>query len=325
MVSKLMAAVLVHASPVAAASGSRDVPAASPRAITSKLHPYAAKFPVPAKTGNENRDRDNKALFVLSQQLVDHILKHPEHVNDLYTTLQQRITSESDTLGAHSDEVVSNLTTINDIPLDVALTWLSKRSSMPSETIVTAKGHHPTVMDEMIAFETQIPKTLRFPDECSVKPVLLRVLDACGDRAGKRLEEFANDGVTASGKVDFNQFSYRAKLLKDGGLWVKHESTGHEKTIRNSGVTSSHRLTDNSLDHHAACVKPPMPPIKLAVLFSRHKEWPLCTTSFDSRWNNFHRHCQDCSGKLGGSKETSICFCRWFVCCHKAQVGDTAA
>ena len=260
---KFMAAV----APAPGASGSREVPAAQPQVNSSKLHPYAAKFPMPAKTGNENKDRDNKALFVLSQQLVDTILKHPHHVNDLYTTLQQRITSESDTLGAHSDEVVSNLTTTKDIPLDVALTWLSKRSSMPSETIVTAKGHHPTVMDEMVAFEIQISKTLRFPDECSVKPVLLRVLDACGDRAGKRFEEFANDGVTAQGNVDFNKFSDRAKLLKDGGLWVEHESTGHEKTIQNSGVTSSHRLTDNSLDHHAACVKPPMPPIKLAVFF----------------------------------------------------------
>jgi len=254
--------------PAPGASGSREVPAAQPQVNSSKLHPYAAKFPMPAKTGNENKDRDNKALFVLSQQLVDTILKHPHHVNDLYTTLQQRITSESDTLGAHGDEVVSNFTTIKDIPLDIALTWLSKRSSMPSEAIVTANGHHPTVMDEMIAFETQIPKTLRFPDECSVKPVLLRVLDACGDRAGKRLEEFANDGVTAEGKVDFNKFSYRAKLLKDGGLWVKHQSTGHEKTVPNSGVTSSHRLTDNSLDHHAAFVKPPMPPIRLAVFFN---------------------------------------------------------
>ena len=99
---------------------------------------------------------------MLSQQLVDNILKHPHHVNDLYTTLQQRITSESDTLGAHGDDVVSDFTTIKDIPLGIALTWLSKRSSMPSEAIVTAKGHHPTVLDEMIAFEIQSPRHCAF-------------------------------------------------------------------------------------------------------------------------------------------------------------------
>lgn len=51
--------------------------------------------------------------------------------------------------------------------------------------------------------------------------------------------------------------------------------TCHEKTIADSGLTVAHRLIDNCLDHQAAFVKHPMPPIKLSLFFRDTKNGPF--------------------------------------------------
>ena len=76
----------------------------------------------------------------MSQHLVDSILKQPHHVAHLFTTLQKRMSSEVDTLGASGKDIIPDLSTIRDIPVDIAIPWLETRSSMPAEEIATAKG-----------------------------------------------------------------------------------------------------------------------------------------------------------------------------------------
>lgn len=171
---------------------------------------------------------------------------------------------------------MNDLCTNRDIPDDVAIPWLEKHSDMTSAELVAARGKDDKVILDLIAFESQVQTTMQLPEQCAVTPVLFRVLDLCAARAGRRLQRFkTNAGLKDDGKVDFNKLSYRTMLTTNGELVVQHVMTGHEKTIADSGVTVAHRLIDNCLDHQAAFVKHPMPPIKLALFFQETKNGPF--------------------------------------------------
>ena len=115
---------------------------------------------------------------------------------------------------------MNDLCTIRDIPDDVATPWLEKHSDMTSAELVAARGKDDKVILDLIAFVSQIPKAMQLPEQCAVKLVLFRVLEACAARAGRRLQRFKfNDGLKDDGKVDFNKLSYRTllKTLRVGG------------------------------------------------------------------------------------------------------------
>ena len=227
------------------------------------------------KVGDDKIDQDNDALHGLALKVVNALLKDLRHAPALWNTLEQREKAETGQLGADKSDIVGGLCTLKDVPEPFAISWLAKRSDMTSSELVVAKGKNDQVLIDLMSYETQMPKGMQLGENCQIKPVLSRVLDALGDRAGHRLAHFKRDGgLGDQGEVKLSMLSYRTLLKGDGSLWIKHVASDVEKTVEDSGVTKSHRLVDNCLDHAAAFSKPPHPPIKLALSFKQSKDGP---------------------------------------------------
>ena len=208
--------------------------------------------------------------------ILSDLLQDNSHSGALYDLLETRKAAQADSMGASASDRFTDLSTFKSIPKEFQISWVAGRSDMSEEEVVQARARDEDSSAAMMVFGSQLPKTLRFPQEASIKPVMQKILDKASALTGNRLDKFKASGlILADGTADFSQACYKPVFSANRETLTIAHYNGDIVRVQNHGITSEHRLKDNNHDRASAFVRRPQPPIKLHLFFAKEKTGPF--------------------------------------------------
>lgn len=238
------------------------------------LHPYAARLPSVKKTGNTVLDEDTESKIQMLRELVSGCLENLNHVAPLFNKLRER-----QRIGETDDDApFKNVKMLRDLEKDFLLNFVVTRSDLAVHEVLKALERDPMVVQQLLAFETQIPLTLRWREELWSREVTFRFLADRGDAMGNRLQKFKASGGFKNGAVQWTLGCYKPNFQGEENRMVSitHVPTQCTVTVANTVVIvkGSVSMIDNWSDMDAAFLVPPYPPLKCHSLF-KSGEGPL--------------------------------------------------
>lgn len=269
--------VVMSASKAAASKVSCAVDTTSGKVIPSTgsgMHPYAARMPPPKRTGNALIDSDNQSKVDMLKEVVSSCLADLSHVPVIYSKLRERQRLSFSSL---SDQDFMDVKQLKQLPTDFLVEFVAARSDLTVDEVVRAMSYDPDVPAQLVAFETQLPLSLSWPDILRCRELTYRFLDHRSHECDSRLKGFkAAGGLNDQGAINFAMCSYHLTFT-DGRLSeIKHCSGDvHQVDPEIHIYQKNAELLENWSDMNATIVMPaPNPPWLIAKFFLHSNNGP---------------------------------------------------
>ena len=171
--------------------------------------------------------------------------------------------------------------------------FIVKHSDLSSAELVTALKSDDGALDQLTEYGTKLARSLKLASQCKVKEVFSKVLEYFVRKGGDVLLKFkAEGGLNLHGSFNWRQGSYLLGMNGSKIVDVTHKGTGAKVDISSLGLDSNYQLTENWSEVSASLVRKPLPPVKLATMFSKNnKEGPWKADDKEFKAQAFQKVC----------------------------------
>lgn len=243
------------------ASGS-DVPSVA----MSTLQAYVKKLPSPKKSGNALIDTDTDAKCQMMRDIITECMTDMECIAFLYAQLRERQRKQAEGEG---DATFKDVRQFKNLDADFLVNFAAKRSDMTVDEIVSCIPQDAEAPQQLVAFATQLPLTLRWPAALRSQELTYRFLQARANDMGDRIKDFKKrGGLLSNNGFNWTKGCYQLAFGETGGKLVSITHCLGDKVAIGDEVhifKTTCSLIENWSDMSAAILQPPYPPLKLAT------------------------------------------------------------
>ena len=244
---------------------------------TAGLTPYAAKLPMPKKTGNYLTDSAAMGSHTMLQQMITACQLDGSHVLPLFTELQKR--QEQMQIQRLRNLQLEKHTPFGKIDIEFVLDLIVRNSDLTIEELVSAQSKDDMAVRQISVAATQLPLTLQNPETFKNRELAHVVLDAQIQLHGNRIKSYKKDGVlnTTTSVMNWGKsFTYQFifKPSEEYASSVVHFNGDRVDLPENVRIKKGNTVHNAWSDWLAACEMPPLEPLLLHLFFKAQKNGP---------------------------------------------------
>lgn len=208
--------------PAASASGGPD---ALPCCALAKMSPK------PRPTGNMVKDMAAKHDHALSVDCINILHAHPSLRSDCRGFLFEAMAQKAnDDLG--TDDYFSDVCTLGKLDEDWTVMWVCKTTGFSPSDLGKANLEDKDVLQHILDFLLVATRTLKLPEDCRLKAVAGRVLDARAAQAGNGEVMLKGHAILKNGQINYLLFVYKMEFDQTGkATAVIHKPTNDRASI----------------------------------------------------------------------------------------------
>ena len=237
----------------------------------------------PPTLPNPVAQADQRDKVDMLKEMAEEALNDLSYVDTLYAAFRRRRKEKTEQASWELDAEYATVRSMRQLPdVDIAV-FLASRSDLSVEEVAAACASCGDARVEGLAFETQLPLNIKFPEEMKSKDITWKVLRQLADANHGRMKEFKkNNGLNNQKFVFGPSGCYKCVFNGDGKLTkIQRPATGAVAEVPSQYpfVKGKVCLVHNYSDEHATLETQGFPPIKLAALFNKAaKEGPHAIT-----------------------------------------------